>query len=203
MTPAKRPRNPRGEGDRLREEIVEASASLIAENGAETLSLRAIARKAGITAPAIYRHFADLAEVREAVTASTFDKLAEYLRRSGEAPTEPASRLRALCRAYVEFGRQHPQQYAILFSRTLGISAEPDKTVENMRGQEAFAILADAIRACADEGASESTDPAEDAIAIWVALHGYVGLQTAVPDFPWPPTDALLDVMVDRLARVN
>jgi hypothetical protein len=35
-----------------------------------------------------------------------------------------------------------------------------------------------------------------------VALHGYVGLRTAVADFPWPPGDTLLDVLIDRLARL-
>lgn len=202
MTSAKRSRNARGEGERLREEVVEASAALIAEHGQEALSLRAIARRAGITAPAIYRHFADVEEIRQAVTTSTFDKLADHLRRSGAGHTEPVARLRAVCRAYVEFGRAHPQQYAVLFSRVLEIP-EPDKTVETMHGREAFAILSDAIRACVDDGTSESTDPAEDAIATWVALHGYVGLQTAVPDFPWPPSDSLLDAMVDRLARLT
>ncbi len=204
VTPGNRSRNPRGEGDRLRDEVVDAAVALIAEQGPEALSLRAIARRAGITAPAIYSHFADLAEVRQAVVTSTFDKLADYLWRRGEADAGPASRLRALCRAYVEFGRAHPAQYAVLFNHTLEIGqARPEKQIENMQGREAFAILLDAIRACVDDGTSESTSPDEDAIAIWVALHGYVGLQTAVRDFPWPPNDALLDVMVDRLARLT
>jgi hypothetical protein len=44
--------------------------------------------------------------------------------------------------------------------------------------------------------------PVDDAIAVWVALHGYVGLRTAVPDFPWPPGDDLLDVLIDGLAQL-
>ena len=122
MTPAKmRPRNPRGQGDRLRDEVVDAAAALIAENGPEALSLRAIARKAGITAPAIYRHFDDLDQVREAVVDSFFWALADYLRRAGQLETNPVDRLRALCHAYVAFGRKHPQQYATLFSHGMGV----------------------------------------------------------------------------------
>ncbi|HET9566179.1 MAG TPA: helix-turn-helix domain-containing protein, partial [Mycobacterium sp.] len=110
MTPAKmRPRNPRGQGNRLRDEVVDAAAALIAENGPEALSLRAIARKAEITAPAIYRHFDDLDQVREAVVDSFFWALADYLRRAGQLETNPVDRLRALCHAYVAFGRKHPQ----------------------------------------------------------------------------------------------
>ena len=97
MAPAKmRPRNPRGQGNRLRDEVVDAAAALIAENGPEALSLRAIARKAEITAPAIYRHFDDLDQVREAVVDSFFWALADYLRRAGQLETNPVDRLRAL-----------------------------------------------------------------------------------------------------------
>ena len=205
MTPAKtRPRNPRGEGDRLRDEVVEAAAALIAENGPESLSLRAIARKAGITAPAIYRHFDDLDQVTEAVVDSFFWALADYLRRAGQLETNPVDRLRALCHAYVAFGRKHPLQYATLFSRGMALSAAGvDKSIERMRGAEAFAILLDAIRDCVDAGLSGSGQPVDDATAVWVALHGYVGLRTSLPDFPWRPNDSLLDVLVDRLALLT
>jgi AcrR family transcriptional regulator len=199
-----RTRNPRGEGERLRCEIVEAAAALIAEEGQEAVSLRAIARRVGITAPAIYAHFADLDLVVEAVVDSTFDDLAEYLRRGARGRTEPADRLRALCRAYVAFGREHPQEYAILFSRP--VKFEPTgavKAIENMQGGEAFSILLDAVRDCVAVGASRSMQPIGDATAVWVALHGFVGLRSAIPDFPWPPADALLDALVDRLALLT
>ncbi len=78
-----RPRNARGEGDRLRGEVVEAASALIAEDGPRALTLRAIARRVGITAPAIYAHFEDLDEVLEAVVDSTFGALADYLREAG------------------------------------------------------------------------------------------------------------------------
>ena len=41
-----------------------------------------------------------------------------------------------------------------------------------------------------------------DAMAVWVGLHGYVGLRAVLPGFPWPPDDGMLEVLVDRLARV-
>jgi AcrR family transcriptional regulator len=199
-----RPRNARGEGDRLRGEVIEAAAELIAEGGPRALSLRAIARRAGITAPAIYAHFEDLDEVLEAVVDNTFGALADYLREAGMTHEDPVGRLRAYCHAYVAFGRQRPLQYAILFGRAAELAAtEAPKTVENLQGGEAFAILRDAIQQCVDAEASRSTRPVDDATAVWVALHGYVGLRTAIPDFPWPPGDTLLDVVIDRLARLN
>jgi AcrR family transcriptional regulator len=199
-----RSRNARGEGDRLRDEVVEAAAALIAENGSRALTLRAIARRVGVTAPAIYAHFENLDDVLKAVVDSTFDALADYLREAGTGHNDPVDRLRAYCHAYVAFGRDRHLQYAILFTRVIEFPpTDSPKALENLEGGEAFAILLGAIRECIDAGASESTQPVDDAIAVWVALHGYVGLHTAVPDFPWSPGDTLLDVLIDRLARLS
>lgn len=203
VTSRNRTRNPRGAGDRLRSEIVSAAAELIAENGREGLSLRAIARRVGITAPAIYAHFDDLDAVRDAVVRDTFGALTGRLAASTQAASDAVGRLRAMCRAYVAFGREHPMEYAVLFSRPIDPpAAHPRKTIDTMEGAEAFGLLVEAIRACARAGTSQSTQPEADAIALWVGLHGYVGLREVLPGFPWPPDDGMLEALVDRLARV-
>ncbi len=181
MTVVKSPRtrNRRGEGARLREEIVAAAARLIEEGGQHAVSLRAIARRAGITAPSIYAHFEDLDEVLKAVVANAFEALTDYLRRGVEGHTDPVAQLRGTCHAYLAFGHDHPEQYAILFTRNnIELPPEVDKTVDDMLG-------------------------AEDATALWVALHGYVGLRTAIPDFPWPPDEVVLDKLIDRIAMLT
>ena len=202
--PPRRSRNPKGEGERLRHDIIEAAVALIGEHGPEGLSLRAIARKAGVTAPAIYGHFDDLDGVRRAVIDSAFADFAAYLRRHGTDHQNPADRLRALCRAYTEYGIAHPQQYAVMFGP---LAKPPNQEVAgsfiDMAGGEAFTLLLDAIRVCADAGASNSTQPYDDAIAVWVALHGYVGLHTCMSDIPWPDGDTLLDTIVERLAQLS
>jgi AcrR family transcriptional regulator len=200
MTQSGRVRNPRGAGDRLRQEIIEAATSLIGEDGPGALSLRAIARRAGVTAPAIYAHFDDLDAVRRAVVDSTFTDFAAYLRRSLRGRAQPADRLRALCRAYARFGLTRPREYEVMF----GAEPEPPpngtaKSLDTMAGAEPFSILLDAIRACVDTGESGSTRPVEDATAVWVALHGYVSLRSVIPDFPWPAGDLLVDAIAERL----
>jgi len=199
-----RTRNRRGEGARLREEIVAAAARLIEEGGQHAVSLRAIARRAGITAPSIYAHFEDLDEVLKAVVANAFEALTDYLRRGVEGHTDPVAQLRGTCHAYLAFGHDHPEQYAILFTRNnIELPPEVDKTVDDMLGAEAFSFLIDGIRECVAAGHSDSTQPQEDATALWVALHGYVGLRTAIPDFPWPPDEVVLDKLIDRIAMLT
>jgi AcrR family transcriptional regulator len=201
----RRTRNRRGEGARLREEIIRAAARLIEETGGQDpVTLRAIARSARITAPSIYSHFSDLNEVIEAVVTSTFRLLVSHLRREVAGETDPVARLHAACRAYVTFGLEHPHQYRVLFARNARVRpGGPGKSVSTMPGAEAFAFLLDGIQACVDAGRSRSTEPAADATALWVALHGYVGLQTGAPDFPWPPDGRLIGTLTDRLARLD
>jgi AcrR family transcriptional regulator len=201
-TEGPRTRNRRGEGARLREEIIRAAARLIEETGGqEPVTLRAIARTAGITAPSIYSHFTDLGDVLEAVVTSTSQLLATHLEQAVAGDPDPVARLHAACRAYARFGLEHPQQYRVLFARNARVP--PGRPRKPITAMPAFAFLLGAIQACVEAGRSRSTDPVEDATALWVALHGYVGLQTGAPDFPWPPDDHLIDTLTDRLARLE
>jgi hypothetical protein len=64
-------------------------------------------------------------------------------------------------------------------------------------------VTLDAVRECAATGRSSSTKTIEDATALWVALHGYVSLRAAIPDYPWPPDDIVLDNLIDRVALLS
>jgi AcrR family transcriptional regulator len=201
------PRSPnrRGEGARLRDEIVHAATGLAHETSdLSGITLRAVARRAGVTAPSIYAHFGNLDDVIDAVIASTFEDLASSLERHLHSHTDPTPRLRALCHGYVSFGVDNPRLYRLLFgpdrpppipSTTTSIDSRP--------GAKAFAMLVGGIHACVEAGQSNSTDPQRDAIALWAALHGYVGLLASTPDFPWPPHDAVVDQFVYRLAYLT
>jgi AcrR family transcriptional regulator len=203
VTPARR-RNAKGEGDRLRHDIVSAATALISEHGQQGLTLRAVARQAGVTAPAIYGHFDDLADIRRAVVEDAFAQFAAFLALRARDCADPAERLTALCHAYVEFGLSRPQQYSVMF----GPAAAPPasraaKSIEGMPGAEAFSLLLNGIGECLLEVAPTSEPPVEAAMAVWVGLHGYVGLRIAAPDFPWPERDALLDALIQRLAGLR
>ena len=76
-----RTRNRRGEGARLREDILAAATALLDELGTEeAVTLRAVARRAGITAPSIYSHFPDRQAILLAVVRDAFTELTETLR---------------------------------------------------------------------------------------------------------------------------
>jgi AcrR family transcriptional regulator len=189
----KRTRNRRGEGARLRAELIGAAARLLESSGtAESLTLRAVAREVGIAAPSIYRQFATRDELVEAVAADSFERLDRALVRAMTDTNDPADALRACCTAYCHFGLEHPGHYQILFITPLAL--DPHNRPEERPGQRVFGRLLDAVQACIDAAEARPGDSFQIATNVWVALHGIVSLQTSRPhSFPWPPVRALID----------
>jgi AcrR family transcriptional regulator len=194
----RRQRNPRGEGARLRTELIEAAARLLESSGdAHAVTLTAVAREAGIAAPSIYRHFADRDQILEAVVADRFRRLDDALCDAITSAPDPAAALRACCHAYCRFGLEHPGHYQVLFgarlpahpAQPIGQASEP--AVERP-GARVFGRLVAAVQACIDDGSAGPGDAGFTAVSVWVALHGIVSLRTSRPNHPWPPVTALV-----------
>jgi AcrR family transcriptional regulator len=212
--PRRRP-NRRGQGSRLRDDIVQAGRRLLEGRGDEdAVSLRAVAREAGIAAPSIYAHFPNSEAIIGAVVAETFAALTAALRKSRDGIDDPVQRLSAQCYAYLRFAEEHPGLYRVLFARARGIGqaasgqgAAMETALKNAviveAGTPAFDILVDAITSCVEAGRSASRDPFLDAVALWSALHGYVALRAADPEFPWPDERTTVDAMIASQARLR
>jgi AcrR family transcriptional regulator len=111
-----RERNRRGQGGRLRTDIVNAAAELLDEAGNEqAVTLRAVARRIGIAAPSIYAHFPDRQAILLAVVQDAFAELAEALRATDKESTGAVAGLRAACTAYLDFAATRPQRYRVMF----------------------------------------------------------------------------------------
>lgn len=198
--PGKRRRNRRGEGPRLRGELIEAAARLLESSGdAHALTLAAIARQAGIAAPSIYRHFSGLSQLVEAVVADRFERLDGALLDAMAGAPGPAEALRACCAAYCRFGLEHPGHYQVLFSANLALDpARPG----DRPGERVFGRLVTVVQACIDAGVARQGDASLIAVNIWVALHGIVSLRTSRPSHAWPPVDVLVNAALSGQARL-
>ena len=213
VQPRRRQRNARGQGARLTEDIVTGALALIERSGSdEGVTLRAVAREIGISAPSIYAHFADRDAIVMAVVLRIFDELAAAIEQgSASAGQDPVERLVAGCAAYAGYGLAHPARYGVLFSGSHGMPQDycapvplgPDGPAVLEFGAEAFALLVQGIEECAGAGASASTDVVADSTAVWVALHGAVTLRTSLPGFPWPEPEAFVRHLVISLARIT
>ncbi|MFE9724219.1 TetR/AcrR family transcriptional regulator [Streptomyces sp. NPDC005794] len=190
--PHVRVRNRRGEGARLRHEIVAAAVELLDETGDESaVTLRSVARRVGIAAPSIYRHFPDQPAVMLAVVRSAFDELDEQLRGAMEAAGDaPRERLMALCGSYLRFAQAHPGRYRTMFGGLwVPDLSEGSVTEDDMvaLGQESLRLLAEALEGCVAAGRAVSDDVPADAVALWLGLHGLAHQRAVAPSFPWPP----------------
>jgi AcrR family transcriptional regulator len=211
--PPRRERNARGQGARLTEDIVTGALALIERSGSdEAVTLRAVAREIGISAPSIYAHFADREAIVMAVVLRVFGELAEAIEQgTALAGQDPVARLVAGCGAYVSFGLAHPARYGVLFSThsrppeeyCAPVPLGPDGRPVMEFGAEAFALLVRGIEDCVTAGSSASTDVVGDATAVWVALHGAVTLRTTLPGFPWPEPEPFVRHLVLSLARIT
>jgi AcrR family transcriptional regulator len=197
-----RPRARKGEGDRLRDEILGATERLLIKTGdLEAVSIRAIAHAVGVTPPSIYLHFADKASLIFAVCTQHFLALDEAIETAAAAASSPLDELRERGKAYVRFGLEHPEQYRILFMSKP--SAKPDLwDDEDLLSNAAFTHHLDAVQRCADAGLlGDDVDVHLVAIGLWAAVHGIVSLLLTQPDFPWPDVDVLVDHMLSTQAR--
>lgn len=202
--PKSRPRNRRGEGSLLGQQIVAAAlAAVNAGTPPETIALRSLARDVGIATTSIYAHFATVEDIIKAAAEEGFAALAVALARAVAGVRDPRQRLDALVQAYVRFATRQPALYRLLFATSFKKTAGGRSKFDATRGGEAFAALREAMQACIDAGISEHRDATTAATMVWVALHGYVSLTTTHSDFPWRDKRRLLQALVARVAELK
>jgi AcrR family transcriptional regulator len=189
-----RSRARRGEGERLRHEIVAATATLLEKAGdMDAVSIRAIADAVGVSSPSIYLHFPDKTALLYAVSQERFRELEAMM---GEAASLASDPLDEICRcgaAYIRFGLMHPEQYRILFmERDEPTGFSEDHLADTSTFDHMVLTVGRAMRA----GLINDGEPTEVTVGLWAAVHGLTSLLIAKPDFPWPPIERLVDQVI-------
>jgi AcrR family transcriptional regulator len=180
----RRARNAHGSGQHLRQELMDAADRLLAAGATpESLSLRAVAREAGVAAPSVYLQFENKDALIDAVVAKRFQQLADQVVASLAGETDPYTRLLRGCEAYIAFAQEHPSAYRMIFEINIPVP-DPDAPT----GRDVFQILVDAVQACLPADRATPEQAFATATDIWVAMHGMVSLRRHLPAFPWPDT---------------
>jgi AcrR family transcriptional regulator len=146
----------------LRAALVRTAIELLEESGETELSLRAVARRAGVSPAAPYRHYADREALISAVAAVGYRELAERLAAAHPSPSTP-EQLASVAIAYVQFALERPALFRIMFG-------EPCDR-DNVERVAATAAVSQYVRAIV-----ERTFPQADAealaTAVWALVHG-------------------------------
>src|SRR6476646_3156910 len=149
----------------LKAVILAKVATLVAERGADGISLRELAREAGVSHAAPAHHFTDRRGLFTALAAEGWGLLADAL---GEARPD----FIAAALAYVRFALDHPGHYAVMFDRSL---VHPDNAELKAAQDAAGAELAQGVGTLKDPGAK--ADPQSAALAAWSLVHGFAMLR--------------------------
>jgi AcrR family transcriptional regulator len=202
----RRRRNPRGEGHLLRRDILGAASEILKTTGTEeAVTLRRIAKAVGVSAPSIYNHFDDRAAIIDAVVAEHLASLADALTTAARSADDPAGTMLAAWAAYLDFGRDNPGWYRVIFERRfLPLWDEEPRVMTDTAPlfDQAAAMMIGLLQTCMDQGFSTSTDAFADSVAIWYLAHGIVALPTTITSFPWPDRHAHLASSIVTLGHL-
>jgi AcrR family transcriptional regulator len=187
----RRRRAPRGSGDLLRDEILDAATELLLDTGhAKAVSIRLVAERVGVTPPSIYLHFQDKDALLDAVCARYFEKLDEEMQRvSAVQSSSTVEVLRAQGLAYVRFATENPELYRIA---TMG-EWKSGSNVDSALASSAFAHMSAAVGVLMAEGVFPRGDAAAVALELWSVAHGAASLLIAKPHLPFGDAEAFTD----------
>ncbi|MGE0622323.1 MAG: TetR/AcrR family transcriptional regulator [Pseudomonadales bacterium] len=167
----------------LREALLAAAEELLAEEGMPGLTLRACARRAGVSHAAPKHHFADVSELLSEVAARGFHQLTAALEAGrAEAADDPEARIIAVFHAYVSFARRYPDHFRLMFRWD---NMKSDNAVLLDAAARTFAEMTSSVtaqRGDADVTAEtlqqriRDPDLNDDVVFAWSQIHGYVQL---------------------------
>jgi AcrR family transcriptional regulator len=160
----------------LREALLQAAIQLIAEVGPAGFTLREVARRAGVSHNAPYRHFPDRENLLAAVAAQGFRELTQAMLDAVKHQRNNLGRLKRAGLAYVEFALRRPEHFTVMFDAPVSKRKTPDSA---QAAEQAFGTLVELVKSCQDEGRLPSGDLRQLALLAWSMVHGIAKLATA------------------------
>lgn len=191
----------------LRRQLLDVAWEIVAESGVESLSIRAVARRAGVSHAAPHHYFADKAELVRTLAVEGYDALTDNLVRSAQRfPDDPFLQLTATGIAYVRFAVDHPDIFRLMNRPEM---RTPDGVVAD-HAARAVNLLEEVVIECQRTGVVRPGPARQWSFACWSVVHGLAvliidGLLEPVrPELPdgTPLSDHMLTIWVlDGLAR--
>ena len=175
----------------LKAALVEAALEILRHEGLEALTLRAVARRVGVSQAAPYRHFSDRRALVAAVAEHGFARMREAMLEAVQAGQGRLG-LKQVAVAYVRFGLESPAEYRVMFGPEVAVTHDLPSLRQTARSVLGF--VAEGIAQLQRAGLVGAGDPMLMAIATWSTLHGLVmltldGQTTSVA----PSVDAIVE----------
>jgi AcrR family transcriptional regulator len=159
----------------LRQTLIETALRMIAERGPAGFSFAELARAAGVSPAAPYRHFSDRNALLGEVARRGYEQFTETLQRAwNSGRPDPLRAFEACGRAYLQFARAEPAAYAVMFESSLSTEADP---ALRLASERAFGVLRNAADAVCAATLGPNRPPAlMVALHVWAMAHGIASL---------------------------
>jgi len=149
--------------------ILNATRSMVGEVGVERVTMRGIAARANLTAPAIYKHFRNKRALLDEVIASGFSELGNHMRRGFDCPSGPRG-----LRTMIDQGANFAVRYPRLLEMMLAPRTDDGVPVRRLQTQ---------VERCMRDGAMTQTNPRQLALVLWAQMRGQLSMRhEAGPD---------------------
>ncbi len=181
----------------LKNALIQAGLEILSAEGVAALSLRKVARKAGVSHTAPYNHFANKEALIGAIAAEGFRRLTQSMASAiALFPDNPRQQLLEAGWGYVHFALENPDYLRVMFSDGGG---EVILMRSNRERVTSFGLLLNTIQACQASGDIAAGDPLQLAFATWSAVHGTAVLLVNIP----LPPEIEENMSIEQLARAN
>lgn len=174
MPDARKPGQKYEDGD-LRAALLEATETLVGKHGPNAVSLREVARTAGVSHGAPAHHFGDKRGLFAAFASDGWARMgATILEELGRrSPENAAAMLAAIGDAYIDFALRNPGRFDVMFRRDLFDLENPAYVAE---GDAAWSLLDETIQRAVEEGRAEAAEADDLAFMAWSMVHGFAAL---------------------------
>lgn len=178
----KRQRNQRGEGAQLKVEIIEAAMRLLDSEPGTQLSLRTVAREAGVAAPSIYAHFTDARAMTTEVVRECWRQVADQMEQAARADQNQGAfeELAAKMRAFVRYAMERPSRYQLLFA-LYPIDTEETRELPSLLKPAFRSVFAPIEKIMAEKGRLPARDARSVTLLTISLAHGRIALAHLAP----------------------
>jgi AcrR family transcriptional regulator len=167
----------------LREALILSAREILESEGYEALTLRAAARRAGVSQAAPYNHFADKAALLASIAALGFKEFAAAMRQEMSAAEDPQARLNATGIAYVAFATSNPGLFKLMFGSSVH-QASGDADLDAAR-TAAYEVLRGAVHSVPHPEPRDAGQDDLESLRSWALVHGLATMineRTIAPD---------------------
>ncbi len=156
----------------VRENTLDEARQMLERVPAHQISLREVARAAGISHAAPYKHFTRRSDFLAALAARCMTEFVETQTHAAQATTDPRDRLIRLGTAYVDYGVDHPHAFALIFDPEVSPPGRPPPQLGTLIDQHTallYGAVEDGVQA---HVLSSQVSAADIATALWAQVHG-------------------------------